>query len=180
MSDTKKFPAIGLLVVFGVGSAAAAVSLAGFGWLMVKQGLTQEAAAPLATAAICLGSFLSGLLMAILQKGKGLVWGAAEGVLFAGLLFILGTLYQSEWETMQFVRAGLVLLWGFWAGSSECCARSESGAECSVHATAAIHNKSRREKARCGSIRKRKQMQRRLCRRCRKIQRASLWQKKKP
>ena len=33
MSDTKKFPAIGLLVVFGVGSAAAAVSLAGFGWL---------------------------------------------------------------------------------------------------------------------------------------------------
>ena len=26
MSDTKKFPAVGLLVVFGVGSAAAAVS----------------------------------------------------------------------------------------------------------------------------------------------------------
>ena len=116
MSDTKKFPAIGLLVVFGVGSVAAAVSLAGFGWLMVKQGLTQESAAPLATAAICLGSFLSGLLMAILQKGKGLVWGAAEGVLFAGLLFILGTLYQSEWETMQFVRAGLVLLMGVLGG----------------------------------------------------------------
>ena len=110
MSDTKKFPAIGLLVVFGVGSAAAAVSLTGFGWLMVKQGLTQESAAPLA------GSFLSGLLMAILQKGKGLVWGAAEGALFAGLLFILGTLYQSEWETMQFVRAGLVLLMGVLGG----------------------------------------------------------------
>lgn len=116
MSDTKKFPAIGLLVVLGVGSAAAAVSLTGFGWLMVKQGLTQEAAAPLATAAVCLGSFLSGLLMAILQKGKGLVWGAAEGALFAGLLFILGTLYQSEWETMQFVRAGLVLLMGVLGG----------------------------------------------------------------
>ena len=116
MSDTKKFPAIGLLVVLGVGSAAPAVSLAGFGWLMVKQGLTQEAAAPLATAAVCLGSFLSGLLMAILQKGKGLVWGAAEGALFAGLLFILGTLYQSEWETMQFVRAGLVLLMGVLGG----------------------------------------------------------------
>lgn len=116
MSDTKKFSAIGLLVVLGVGSAAAAVSLAGFGWLMVKQGLTQEAAAPLATAAVCLGSFLSGLLMAILQKGKGLVWGAAEGALFAGLLFILGTLYQSEWETMQFVRAGLVLLMGVLGG----------------------------------------------------------------
>ena len=89
MSDTKKFPAIGLLVVFGVGNAAAAVSLAGFGWLMVKQGLTQEAAAPLATAAICLGSFLSGLLMAILQKGKGLVWGAAEGVLSASELGVV-------------------------------------------------------------------------------------------
>ena len=64
MSDTKKFPAIGLLVVFGVGSAAAAVSLTGFGWLMVK----------------------------------------------------LGTLYQSEWEAMQFVRAGLVLLMGVLGG----------------------------------------------------------------
>ena len=42
MSDTKKFPAIGLLVVFGVGSAAATVSLAGFGCLMVKQGLTHR------------------------------------------------------------------------------------------------------------------------------------------
>ena len=31
MSDTKKFPAIGLLVVFGVGSAAAALGLAGVG-----------------------------------------------------------------------------------------------------------------------------------------------------
>ena len=61
MSDTKKFPAIGLLVVLGVGSAAAAVSLAGFGWLMVKQGLTQEAAAPLATAAVCLGKGSSGV-----------------------------------------------------------------------------------------------------------------------
>ena len=36
--------------------------------------------------------------------------------LFAGLLFILGTLYQSEWETMQFVRAGLVLLMGVLGG----------------------------------------------------------------
>jgi len=51
-----------------------------------------------------------------LKKGKGLVWGAAEGALFAGLLFILGTLYQSEWETMQFVRAGLVLLMGVLGG----------------------------------------------------------------
>ena len=81
-----------------------------------EQQTTQDAAAPLATAAVCLGSFLSGLLMAILQKGKGLVWGAAEGALFAGLLFILGTLYQSEWETMQFVRAGLVLLMGVLGG----------------------------------------------------------------
>lgn len=116
MSDTKKFPAVGLLAVFGLGIAAAAASLAGFGWLMVKQGLTQEAAAPLATAAVCLGSFLSGLLMALFQKGKGLVWGAAEGALFAGLLFLLGTLYQSEWEAMQFVRVGLALLTGVLGG----------------------------------------------------------------
>ena len=116
MSDAKKFPAVSLLAVFGLGSAAAAGGLAGFGWLMVQQGLTQDAAAPLATAAVCLGSFLSGLLMALLQKGKGLIWGAAEGALFAGLLFLLGTLYQSEWGTMQFVRAGLVLLMGVLGG----------------------------------------------------------------
>ena len=116
MSDTKKFPAAGLLAVFGLGSAAAAGWLAGFGWLMVQQGLTQEAAAPLATAAVCLGSFLSGLLIALIQRGRGLVWGAAEGALFAGLLFLLGTLYQSEWGTAQFVRVGLVLLAGVLGG----------------------------------------------------------------
>ena len=91
MSDTKKFPAIGLLVVFGVGSAAAAVSLAGFGWLMVKQGLTQEAAAPLATAAVCLGSFLSGLLMFILStsrrdRARVLVSMKSSGLLFSVVL----------------------------------------------------------------------------------------------
>ena len=116
MSDAKKFPAVSLLAVFGLGSAATAGGLAGSGWLMVQQGLTQDAAAPLATAAVCLGSFLGGLLMALLQKGKGLIWGAAEGALFAGLLFLLGTLYQSEWGTMQFVRAGLVLLMGVLGG----------------------------------------------------------------
>lgn len=116
MSDAKKFPAGGLLTVFGLGSAAAAGCLTGSGWLMVQQGLTQDAAASLATAAVCLGSFLSGLLMSLLQKGKGLVWGAAEGALFVGLLFLLGTLYQSEWGTMQFVRAGLVLLMGVLGG----------------------------------------------------------------
>lgn len=72
MSDAKNFPAVGLLAVFGLGSAAAAGGLTGSGWLMVQQGLTQDAAAPLATAAVCLGSFLSGLLMALLQKEKGL------------------------------------------------------------------------------------------------------------
>jgi len=118
MSDTntKKFPAVSMLVIFGLGSTAAAGCLAGFGWLMVKQGMTQEAAGPLATAAVCLGSFLSGLLMAAFQKEKGLLWGVAEGALFAGMLFLLGTLYQSEWETAQFVRTGLVFLMGIVGG----------------------------------------------------------------
>ena len=70
MSDAKNFPAVGLLAVFGLGSAAAAGGLAGSGWLMVQQGLTQDAAAPLATAAVCLGSFLSGLLMALAERKR--------------------------------------------------------------------------------------------------------------
>ena len=116
MSDTKKVPAVSMLIVFGLGGAAAAGYLAVSGWLMVKQGMTQEAAGPLATTAVCLGSFLSGLLMAAFQKEKGLLWGVAEGALFAGMLFLLGTLYQSEWETAQFIRAGLVLLTGIVGG----------------------------------------------------------------
>ena len=88
--------------------AAGSRELAGFGWLMVKQGLTQEAAAPLATAAVCLGCFLSGLLMAITGKrAKGSSGAAVEGALFTGLLFILGTLYQSEWERCSSSGQGL-------------------------------------------------------------------------
>lgn len=116
MSVTKKFPAVGMLAAFGLGGAAAAGCLVGFGWLMVQQGLTQDAAGPLATAAVCLGSFLSGLVLAAFQREKGLLWGAAEGGLFAGVLFLLGTLYQSEWGSAQFLRVGLVLMAGMLGG----------------------------------------------------------------
>lgn len=116
MSDTKKFPATSLLLASGIGSVAVIGSLAGFAWLMVKQGMTQEAAAPFATAAVCFGSCLSGMLLTALQKEKALLCGAAEGVFFAGLLFLLGTLNQSEWEAGRFIRAGLVLLMGVLGG----------------------------------------------------------------
>ena len=131
---------MGLLVVFRSGQCGSNRDLAGVRLADGQTGPDAGAAAPLATAAVCLGSFLSGLLMAILQRAKGLVWGAAEGVLFAGLLFILVHCYQVS-ETMQFVRAGLVLLMGVLGGVLGML-RTGGGAECSVHATAAIHNKS--------------------------------------
>ena len=40
MSDAKNFPAVGLLAVFGLGSAAAAGGLTGSGWLMVEKART--------------------------------------------------------------------------------------------------------------------------------------------
>ena len=40
--------------------------------------------------------------MAILQKGKGLVWGAAEGALFIGLLFILGMHHTQTKQTLYY------------------------------------------------------------------------------
>ncbi len=116
MSDTKTFPAVRIVLSFGLGAAAAAGCLVGFGWLMVGQGMTQDAAGPLATAAVCFGSLLGGFLLAVIQKEKGLVWGVTEGILFVGALVLLGTLYQSEWQTMQFVRAGLVLTAGMLGG----------------------------------------------------------------
>ena len=116
MSDTKKFPIISLLLASGFGSAAAIGFLAGFAWLMVKQGMTQDAAAPFVTVAVCLGSCLAGTLLTALQKEKALLCGSAEGTFFAGILFVLGILNQSEWEAGQFVRAGLVLLMGILGG----------------------------------------------------------------
>lgn len=116
MSDTKVFPAVRVLLSFGLGAAAAAGCLAGFGWMMVRQGMTQEAAGPLATAAVCTGSSLSSFLLSALQKEKGLVWGITEGILFVGVLILLGTLYQSEWQTPQFIRVGFVLTSGILGG----------------------------------------------------------------
>ena len=117
MSDTKTFPAVRVLLSFGLGVAAAAGCLAGFGWMMVGQGMTQEAAGPLATAAVCAGSFLSGFLLSAFQKEKGLIWGAMEGILFVGALVLLGTLYQSEWQMPQFIRAGFALTAGTLGGT---------------------------------------------------------------
>lgn len=116
MSDTKGFPAAGMLLSFGLGAMAAAGSLAICGWLMVGRGLTQDAAGPLATLAVCLGSFFSGVVMAALQKEKGLIWGAAEGLLFAAVLIILSIVYQREWQLSQVIRAVSVLTAGILGG----------------------------------------------------------------
>lgn len=116
MSDTKTFPAVRVLLSFGLGALAAAGCLTGFGWMMVGRGMTQEAAGPLATTAVCMGSFLGGFLLSAFQKDKGLVWGVVEGTLFVGVLVLLGTLYQSEWQTPQFIRAGIVLAVGTLGG----------------------------------------------------------------
>lgn len=117
MSDTKTFPVMQMVLSFGLGAVATAGCIAGCGWLMVRQGMTQEAAGPLATSAVCLGSFLGGLFLASFQREKGLIWGIAEGLLFVGVLILLGTLYQSEWQTFQFIRAGLVLMAGMLGGT---------------------------------------------------------------
>ena len=117
MSDTRTFPAGRILICFAVGVATVAGSLAGCGGLMVARGLTQEAAYPLAAASLCLGRLLSGFLLAMLQKEKGLVWGATEGLLFVGALVLVGTLSQSEWAMSQFIRAGLVMMAGMLGGT---------------------------------------------------------------
>lgn len=64
--------------------------MAGLAYLMARQGLSQAAAWPMASAAVCAGSLLSGWLAAFFQRSRGLFCGAIQGILFVLLLTIFG------------------------------------------------------------------------------------------
>lgn len=64
MSEQKKFSVGPALLAFGIGGAFAGGCMAGLAYLMARQGLSQAAAWPMASAAVCAGSLLSGWLAA--------------------------------------------------------------------------------------------------------------------
>ena len=90
--------------------------MAGLAYLMVRHGLSQAAAWPMASAAVCSGSLLSGWLAAFFQRSRGLVCGAIQGVMFVLLLTGFGLYAGFAPAEMQLVRFALVFLFGCLGG----------------------------------------------------------------
>ena len=62
MSEQKKISVGAALLAFGIGGAFAGACMAGLAYLMARHGLSQAAAWPMASAAVCAGSLFSGWL----------------------------------------------------------------------------------------------------------------------
>ena len=91
MSETtsSRSPAGAVLAAFVLGLLITGLCLTGSAAWMEQQALSRAAAWPLSTAAVCFGTLVGGGLSAFLQKSRGLVCGAVEGLLMAGLLLAL-------------------------------------------------------------------------------------------
>lgn len=71
MSEQKKISVGAALLAFGIGGAFAGACMAGLAYLMAQHGLSQAAAWPMASAAVCAGSLLSGWLAAFFSAAAG-------------------------------------------------------------------------------------------------------------
>lgn len=80
---------------FAVGVAAAVLSgfavMACMARLYVSVDLPLQAAAPLSTAAICVGCLIGSMILGVLRKEKGLLW----GVLCSASVFVLVFIYAA-------------------------------------------------------------------------------------
>jgi len=118
MSEKFKGPALPVrfILSFALGAATAGGCLAGFAAMMVRQGLSQEAARPLATAAVCIGSLLAGWLFALWQGSRCLVCGAGQGSLFAAALLLAQSAAGAALDMERLLGLGLVALAGALGG----------------------------------------------------------------
>lgn len=118
MSEKLKAPALPVqfALSFAVGLAAAGGGLAGAASLMVKHGLSQAAARPLAMAAACVGSLLAGWLFARWQGRRGLVCGAGQGSCFALVLLLAQGVAGTSPGAEHFLILGAALLAGALGG----------------------------------------------------------------
>lgn len=107
-----------LLCSLLLGAGAAAGCTAGMAALMASQMLPPSTAWPLATAAVSAGSLFSGWLAAAWYGRRGLVYGIAEGGLFALCLLILQLTKGIVPDPLQASRLGLVVFLGCAGGST--------------------------------------------------------------
>ena len=114
MSVFKKAPAGVLQTVLfgGIGLALTGLCLAGMAQLMALQGYSGAAAAPLATAAVCIGSLCSAVAAAFCMRERGLIHGLLQGVFLAVALAALALLSGTEMGTLQLVRMAAAVLCG--------------------------------------------------------------------
>lgn len=84
---------------------------------MAAQLLPTSAVWPLATAAVSAGSLFSGWLAAAWYGRRGLVYGAAEGALFALCLLALQLVKGITPDPLQAARLGLVVFLGCAGGA---------------------------------------------------------------
>ena len=99
---------IGILVTAGC--------LAGMAALMVSQGISGSAAAPMATTAVGLGSFFSGWVAAFRMREHGLFCGLVEGALNAALLIVLALPAGILIENTMLLRFAVAVLCGCLGG----------------------------------------------------------------
>lgn len=106
-----------LLCSLILGAGAAAGCTTGMAALMATQLLPPSAVWPLATAAVSAGSLFSGWLAAAWYGRRGLLYGAAEGVLFALCLLVLQLVKGAVPDPWQAFRLGLVVFLGCIGGA---------------------------------------------------------------
>ena len=109
---------VSVLAAFALGAAAAAGCGALLASLMASQKMGPAAAWPFATAAVCVGSLLGGWVLALLQKSRGLLWGAGLGLGYALALLCVQLASGGIPDAAQLVRLALLDLAGAAGGSA--------------------------------------------------------------
>lgn len=117
LGTAKDYSTAGSVTIsFVIGILLTGILLAGSSAWMAKQELSQTAAWSFSTAAVCIGTFAGGWLSAFLQKSRGLVCGAVEGLLMAGLLVALLFGYGGFLGELQSLRCAMVVCAGCTGG----------------------------------------------------------------
>ena len=101
-----------LALAGGTGVIIMAGCLAAMAALMASQGYSGAAAAPLATAAVGMGSLCSGWVAAFCKKERGLLCGLVQGLLYDALLVILSLPSGTLTENTSLMRLAIVVLCG--------------------------------------------------------------------
>lgn len=119
VNQSNHSPAGAILVALLVSLLLAGFLLAGSAAWMTKQELSQSAVWPLATVVVCISTFAGGWISAFLQKNRGLVCGAIEGLLMIGILFSFLFIQGGTLTEMQELRYAMTICAGCTGGFCE-------------------------------------------------------------